>query len=217
MSTLKIHRHAPIRILIADDDALFRRIVVSVLEVAGYETAEATSASEAQEQLHERAFDLLIADVYMPGNEDLALVHEQAEVPVLIVTGTPSLETAVSALRGAAVDYLAKPFSPDRLLERVAHAIELGRRMRQFRAYQAKQGEHASAPGLPPTVAKRLSPRERQALIAFVRTPRLSEVASQLQISQHTVKNHFRSIYRKLGVGSQAELLAHLAHVEATS
>ena len=52
-------------------------------------------------------------------------------------------------------------------------------------------------------------------LSSFREVPRPAEVAAKLSISQHTVKNHFRSIYRKLGVSSQAELLTRLAQARA--
>jgi DNA-binding CsgD family transcriptional regulator len=67
---------------------------------------------------------------------------------------------------------------------------------------------------LPPAVTELLSPREREVLCAFRAMPRTSDVATRLHISPHTVKNHLKAIFRKLEVGSQAELLARLGEAE---
>lgn len=226
------------RILVADDDAQFRQIVVRLLEREGYVVEQAAGAPEALARLEQSAFDLLVADVHMPGNHALAVVRRQDLVPVLIVTGEPSVETAVAALRGSAVDYLAKPLSPERFLQRVSDGVARGRAMRRLRDAEAQlreqlevvvglreslavAGGHLPAlaptdakPALPRSITELLSPREVEVLAVFREAPRPTEVASQLHISPHTVKNHFRSIYRKLGVSSQAELLTRLAEAQ---
>ncbi len=225
----------PARILVADDDARFRKLVVQLLTREGYRVTEAGDAREALARLASDAFELVVADVYMPGNEGLAVLHEQAVVPVLIVTGDPTVETAVQALRGAAVDYLAKPLAPDRFLARVADGVARGRKLQALRSTEDRLRSQlelvtslreslrltgldplAERPptGTPASIAKLLSPREREVLEAFRATPRTAEVAEALHISPHTVKNHMKAIFRKLEVSSQAELLARLSEAE---
>jgi DNA-binding NarL/FixJ family response regulator len=153
------------------------------------------------------------------------------------VTGAPTLETAVEALRGAAVDYLAKPLSPERFLSRVADGVARGRALRTLRSAEdrlrtqlelvtslreslqvagvsPRSVRELAEPTLPPVVAGLLSPREREVLGAFRATPRTQDVAESLHISPHTVTNHLKAIFRKLEVSSQAELLARLAEAE---
>jgi DNA-binding NarL/FixJ family response regulator len=178
-------------------------------------------------------FELVIADVNMPGNEGLAVLRAQQAVPVLVVTGDPTLETAVAALRGSAVDYMTKPLDPERFLARVAEGVARGRALRRLRTTEERLREqldlvaslreslsvagtglqpHARDEGeLPAAVAALLSPREREFVTIFRNTPRLVEVAELLNISPHTAKNHLKAIYRKLEVSSQAELLARLS------
>ncbi|NVB36687.1 response regulator [Pseudenhygromyxa sp. WMMC2535] len=234
------------KILVADDELHFRKAAARLLEREGCEVQLAADANEALAQLSAHVFDLLIADVHMPGNDGLTVLREQQTVPVLVVTGDPSLQTAVEALRGSAVDYLTKPLSPERFLARVAEGVARARALRRLddaeRRLEAQLelvaglraslfvagGERddeepdaasagassASEDELPAVVADKLSPREREVLLAFRRMPRPAEVASSLHISPHTVKNHLKAIYRKLEVGSQAELLAHLSEAE---
>jgi DNA-binding NarL/FixJ family response regulator len=226
-------RNEPARILVADDDPSFRKLIVRLLEHEGHRVEQAADAREALARMSTELFDLLIADVHMPGNDGLAVLHAQAVVPVLIVTGDPTVETAIEALRGAAVDYLTKPLAPERLLARVADGIARGRRLRSLYSAELRLREQldlvtllrdslllpgaatAGAPEpprseLPPTIAELLSPREREVLTAFATSPRTATVAEGLHISPHTVKNHMKAIFKKLAVGSQAELLARL-------
>lgn len=221
------------RVLVADDDATFRRLVVMLLRSEGHEVVDACDAPSALAELAEGVFDLLVADVHMPGNEGLAVLRAQQAVPVLIVTGDPTLETAVAALRGSAIDYMTKPLDPERFLARVAEGVARGRALRRLRTTEerlreqldlvASLRESLSVAGtglqplardegaLPPSVAALLSPREREFVTMFRNTPRLVEVAELLNISPHTAKNHLKAIYRKLEVSSQAELLARLS------
>lgn len=225
----------PVRILVADDDDVFRRLVVRLLDSEGYLIEEARDVPEALARMSARVFDLLVADVNMPGNEGLPLLRDQNVVPVLIVTGDPTLETAVAALRGAAVDYLAKPLAPARFLARVADGVARGRALRSLRTTEARLRSQLELvtglreslivagvrpplatpeADLPLELAGLLSPRECEVLRAFRATPRMFDVAANLSISPHTAKNHLKAIFRKLEVGSQAELLARLGEAE---
>ena len=227
------------RILVADDDESFRRLVVRLLEREGYLTEQAPDADTALARLSEELFDLLVADVNMPGNDGLAVLHHQDAVPVLVVTGDPRLESAIEALRGAAVDYLAKPIAPERFLARVADGVSRGRAIRALRSAEQRLRDQLElvtnlreslafsgptpllgipsstpTPELPEAVTSLLSPRECEVLLAFRANPRTNAVAKQLHISPHTVKNHLKAIFRKLDVSSQAELLARLADAQ---
>jgi DNA-binding NarL/FixJ family response regulator len=220
------------RILLADDDTLFCKLTARLLETRGYLVEQVHDAFAALDCVSITTFDLIIADVNMPGNEGLPLLWAQSVVPVLIVTGEPSLESAVAALRGAAVDYLAKPFSPEQFLARVTDGVARGRSLRTLaNAEQLLRGHldlvanlrtslqiSGPTPSIgevePPSsmdLDELLSAREREVLQTFRATPHADLVAERLFISPHTVRNHMKSIFRKLRVNSQVELLARLA------
>lgn len=226
---------ASTRILVADDDRLFCKLTARLLEAHGHEVEQVHDAFAALDCLALGTFDLLIADVNMPGNDGLAVLCSQSLVPVLVVTGDPTLETALAALRGAAVDYLAKPFPPEQFLARVADGVARGRALRTLaNAEQVLRGQldlvnnlrtslhiSGSTPSLgeaePPLsngLGEQLSAREREVLESFRVAPNVESVAERLYISAHTVKNHLKSIFRKLKVNSQVELLARLAQAE---
>jgi DNA-binding response OmpR family regulator len=115
------------RILIADDEEFFSRATADLLAREGYECVCASDGHAAGERLGSEEFDLLIADIRMPGNLDLQLVKEisgaQSPIPVILVTGFPSIETAVESLRLPVVAYFTKPVEFAHLLSAVEHAV----------------------------------------------------------------------------------------------
>ncbi|GMV51749.1 response regulator [Nitrospirales bacterium NOB] len=123
-----------LRILIADDDVTFRETAAVFLRRAGYLCTWAGDAEEAATALAAYPYELLITDINMPGNENLELLHRlhrgQTTVPVILVTGYPTVPTAVEALRLSVVDYFIKPLDFPSVLLRIRHAIEKGRLLR---------------------------------------------------------------------------------------
>jgi len=230
------------RVLLADDEDTFLLSTAEVLRQEGYVVEVARNAAEALEVLRtSEPFDLLAVDINMPGNLDLELLHEVKKafplLPLVIVTGFPSVSTAVSALRLSVVDYLTKPFEMAQLFETVRRAVARGRAARAAarvrRDVAAWVGtlqsfEGAIAEGLVGSepgddgiggrardpdlrrLAASLSVREREILDAMGRGQRVAAIARMLQISPHTVRNHLKSIFRKLEVHSQVELLGRL-------
>jgi DNA-binding NarL/FixJ family response regulator len=129
------------RILLADDKDLFLDSTAALLRKAGYACQCAGDAVEAAQALRAGSFDLLIADINMPGNTRLEFLREvqafDPPLPVVIVTAYPSVATAVEALRLAVVDYLVKPLDFGELLDRARRAIDKGRAIRSARRLQA--------------------------------------------------------------------------------
>jgi len=115
------------RILIADDEEFFLRTTTELLRKEGYECSQAHNAESALEKLKTSEFDLLISDIFMPGNSDLELVEKLREVaegmPVILITGNPSVETATKSIQLPVVAYMAKPFDADMLFMHVKDAI----------------------------------------------------------------------------------------------
>lgn len=115
------------RILFVDDELPLRDVVTRLLARRGVEVTTAGDAVEAVELLREKTFDLLLTDFQMPdmdGFELLAHVRENyPDLPAIMMTGHASVQHAVQAMTGGAVDYLPKPFSVDALADRVLGQI----------------------------------------------------------------------------------------------
>mgnify|MGYP000112018862 CR=1 FL=1 len=110
------------RILIVEDEAIIRRALRRLLERHDYRVDEAESVSDAM-GLDPQRFDLVISDLRLPGEPGTELIARAAPVPVLIMTSYASMRSAVDALKLGAVDYVAKPFDHDELLETVARVL----------------------------------------------------------------------------------------------
>ncbi|MBD3898438.1 sigma-54-dependent Fis family transcriptional regulator [Halomonas sp. ML-15] len=111
------------RILIVEDESIIRSALKRLLERHDYQVSEAGSVDEAL-ALDPQRFDLVISDLRLPGEPGTALIDSAAPVPVLIMTSYASMRSAVDALKQGALDYIAKPFDHDELLETVAKALE---------------------------------------------------------------------------------------------
>jgi len=100
-------------ILFADDDSIVREGLAELLRRAGFEVTGVGSAAEALTRLKETEFDALISDIHMPGNSGLELIADVPQIaaglPVVLLTGRPSVETAARSVRLAVTAYLTKP------------------------------------------------------------------------------------------------------------
>src|SRR5690606_6983370 len=111
-----------------DDEALMREYVVEALERAGYSVHPAANGQAAIDAAAKETFDVVVSDLKMgpiDGLEVLKTIRgNSADTQVIIMTAYGTVETAVSALKAGASDYIMKPFSPDELELVVARAIE---------------------------------------------------------------------------------------------
>jgi DNA-binding NtrC family response regulator len=117
-----------IRILVVDDETVVREGLRRVLEGDQYDVETCASGRSALDLMQERDFDLVVTDLKMPGMSGLEVLKAvkilQAEVPVIIITGYSTVDTAVEAMKNGAIDYIAKPFAPEQLMEKVGKALE---------------------------------------------------------------------------------------------
>lgn len=123
------------RILIVDDDIVVRDSLGKWFESEGFEVSIAPGAAAALEMLSRQRFDLALVDIKMPGVDGIELQAKLREIdpsmPVIIMTGFASVETAVRALKNGAYDYITKPFDPDELVHLVNKAISHKRAERE--------------------------------------------------------------------------------------
>tara|TARA_R110002072_G_scaffold302799_1_gene488858 strand:- start:1636 stop:3027 length:1392 start_codon:yes stop_codon:yes gene_type:complete len=117
----------PQRILIADDEPLYRDTTAELLRDEGYECICVEDADDAIAVLREHSFDLILSDLNMPGNLKLELLKEgrtkYSHIPMIVVTGVPSIPSAIESVRLGIADYLLKPVKFDELLTAVERAI----------------------------------------------------------------------------------------------
>ena len=116
-----------VRILVVDDEPNVRLTFRAALEAAGYEVAEAADVAEALARLERAPADLVLLDLRLPGAGGLELLRrlrdEGIDVPVVIVTAHGSIPDAVAAMRLGAVDFVAKPLTPEALRRTVAGVV----------------------------------------------------------------------------------------------
>jgi two-component system response regulator HydG len=119
---------APARILVVDDDHAFRLSTSALLEEDGYEVAAVGDGQQAVEALRRARFDLMLLDLRMPGTDGLGVVQALRAwgegIPILMISGFGSVDTAVRALHLGADDFLSKPVEPEVLSHRVAELLE---------------------------------------------------------------------------------------------
>jgi two-component system response regulator HydG len=157
------------RILIVDDDATFRLTTGALLQADGHEVDSAPDGQRAVERLRDRHFDLLLVDLRMPGIDGLGLVEALRlwghGVPILMISGFGTVDSAVRALHLGADDFLLKPVEPDVLSARVNDLLE--RRPRADMVRGAVAGMVGRAPAMRALYERmeRVAPTESTVLI----------------------------------------------------
>jgi len=137
---------ARIRTLVVDDEHTLRESCASVLRLEGYDITVSGRGQEALDVLKRRPFDIALVDLYMSQVDGLALLRAalatNPETIVIVMTGNPSVESSVEALRQGAWDYLPKPFSAQHLqitMGRAAHTVLVGLETRDQQELEREQ------------------------------------------------------------------------------
>lgn len=197
----------PVRVLICDDHALFRRGLMMVLEEeSGVEVvAEAENGAEAVAMAENFAPDVVLMDVAMPGldgigaTRQIALFHPSARI-IMLAVGADG-EELFDAIRAGATTYLLKETAIDQAAGAVRSVVE-GQTLltpdlaaRLLEEFSALAGV-AATPGVPAPPA--LAGREQAVLERVAAGEDNATVAADLSISEHTVRNHLRNVLGKL-------------------
>jgi DNA-binding NarL/FixJ family response regulator len=198
-----------VTILLADDDALFRDAAAMILRDSGYDVFTANDARAGAELVRERRFAAIVADIQMAGNRRLQWLHDLARnapgVPVMVITGHPSLRTAMSSVRLPVVAYLVKPVSAEDLLAEVARALLLPKPSAlvdepiaaQLRSNLLRARERW-----------KLTPRQADTLERLAQGDSNKEIATALGCAQRTVELHVSALLERSGRPSRAALIA---------
>jgi len=208
----------PIKLLLVDDHALFRKGVASALashtdiEVVG----EASNGEEALNKARDLMPDVILMDISMPGCDGLEATRRiKAEIPyvkIIILTVAEQDESLFEAIKSGAHGYLLKTIEPRPLLEALRGVFKgeapisrltASKILREF----ARRSQR-SAPQEAPPLGK-LSPRETEILELLTKGATNKEIAATLCISIHTVKNHLQNIMDKLHIQNRAQAVAY--------
>ena len=145
-------------ILIVDDEADIRMLIAGVLKDEGYATREAGNSTEAMAAIQARQPTLVILDIWLQGSEldGIGILRrlraEMPSVPVVMISGHGTIETAVEAIKIGAYDFIEKPFKADRLLLLVARAIEAAQLRRENAELKLRAGGELDLVGASPAI-----------------------------------------------------------------
>ncbi len=139
----------PGRVLVVDDERLVARVLARTLEAAGHEVKTCYDGAAALVEIAKSDFDLVLSDISMPGLDGIELLRSvrqlELDLPVVLVTGTPSMHSAIDAVEYGALRYLQKPVDSAVLRETVNRAIALrqvGRLRREMFDELGQSGRH---------------------------------------------------------------------------
>ncbi|MBB3949874.1 sigma-54-dependent transcriptional regulator [Aureimonas jatrophae] len=140
-------------ILIVDDEADIRDLVAGLLEDEGHETRTASNSDQALQSIADRVPRLIFLDIWLQGSRldglDVldAIRVQHPEVPVVMISGHGNIETAVSAIRRGAYDYIEKPFKADRLVHVAERALEISKLKREVSELRRRSSDSAELLG----------------------------------------------------------------------
>jgi DNA-binding NarL/FixJ family response regulator len=206
---------APLRVIVADDDALVRRVVRDALQRAGIVViAEAGSGREAIELTLYYKPDVVLMDLVMPGIDGIAATREIVaglpETKVVVLSSSDDDELGLLSLRMGACGYLTKTVDVDslpRALRAAADGEAVVPRRLTGRLVEAVRRMREDGAGLRP-VRSPLTAREWEVLDLLCQGLSTEEIADTLVLSAETVRSHVKSVLRKLRVSSRREAIA---------
>jgi len=186
-------------ILVVDDDQTSLRVLGGYLRQFGFSVVSSLGGVQSLELVEQREIDLIISDLRMPDMDGITLLDEIRKrgitIPFIVMTACGSIESAVSAIRQGAYDYLEKPFNPDSLQLTVQRALEYHRAMSENRQIKAYLQERFTFQNI------------------ITETPAMKEMlelAAKVATSPHTTV----AIYGESGTGK--EVLARAIHFAST-
>lgn len=195
-------------VFVIDDDAAMRDSLRWLIESVKLPVKTYASSAEFLEKF-EGLPGCLILDVRMPGMGGLDLQEKLREskicLPIIFITGHGDITMAVKAIKAGAIDFIEKPFSDQMLLDRIYHAIELCKRMREAREEQLEILSKY----------KLLTPRECQVVQGVVSGKSNKMIAAELGVSWKTIEVHRASAMRKMQANALSELVGMVIHLRA--
>lgn len=197
---------ARLRLVVADDHALFRELLVDRLRAAGHDVvAEASDGRQAVRVIRQHEPDLVLMDVAMPFQDGITAMKDVLAVDrrrrIVMLSMHLDVLTIKHALASGARGYLSKECSFDEI-DRAVHDVCTGDTVLSVDVREILSGSPETATG-----DSLLTEREQQVLELVAEGANTADIASRLYISQKTVKNHLASVYDKLEVDDRTQAL----------
>jgi FixJ family two-component response regulator len=193
--------HQKSLVLVIDDDPSVRNGLTLLFRSVGFETRAFGSSQEFLQSTLPDVPSCLVLDVRLPDQSGLEFQAELAKanthIPIIFMTGHGDIPMTVRAMKGGAVDFLAKPFRDQDMLDAVATAIE---RDRKRRASEKVLSDLRA-------LFETLSPREREVMALVSSGLMNKQIAAELNLAEITVKIHRGRIMKKMHARSVADLV----------
>jgi FixJ family two-component response regulator len=188
-------------VFVVDDDASMRQALARLLQSVQLRVEVFASPQEFLQSERPNVPSCLVLDVRLPGLSGLDFQAELAKadvrIPIVFITGHGDIPMSVRAMKAGAVDFLAKPFRDQDLLDAVTAAIQRDQKRREHENAMTDLRAHFSS----------LTPRERE-IMALVASGLMSEqIAAEVGLSEITVKVHRSHLMKKMGARSVADLV----------
>jgi DNA-binding NarL/FixJ family response regulator len=197
------------RVLIVEDEVIVAEALKRTLEHSGYDViGHAIDRREAVQMARQLQPDVILMDVVLEGPTDgieaAQLIQRTIETSIIYVTGQATASIVEAAARSGALGYIVKPFQTQQLTSSIEIALHRRYDVRALNDEPFSRGRTRT----PATIqALSVTEREKEVIRALIYYRRLGKVADVLGISVHTARNHLKSIFRKLSLHSQDELL----------
>jgi FixJ family two-component response regulator len=196
-------------VYVVDDDADFRKSIVQLLRLSGYDIEHYESADQFLLHLPDSGPCCILLDLNMPKMNGLEvqarLAEMHAELPIVFLTGRGNISSSVKALKAGAEDYLCKPANKDDLLEAIERAITRDQKTREDQARLASLR----------ALFDKLTRREKQVYWLVVVGRLNKQIAYELSATERTIKAHRHNMMRKLQTRSVVELLSFAERMSA--
>ena len=138
-------------ILVVDDEVHVRQALKDILTYENYEVEEAADGKTALQLIQQKMFDVVLCDIKMPGMDGLELlqkIQEITNVPIIMISGHGTIDTAVEAIKKGAFDYISKPPDLNRLLVSIRNALDKQKLVEENKRLKKKVGQLTSIIGV---------------------------------------------------------------------
>jgi FixJ family two-component response regulator len=198
-------------VFVVDDDSSMREALTDLITSVGLLVEAFKSAREFLEHRRPDAPACLVLDVRLPDLSGLdlqrELVRTEAPIPIIFITGHGDIPMSVRAIKEGAVEFLAKPFRDQDLLDAIQHALEIDRAARRERSMVAEVRRRYES----------LTKREREVMKLVVSGLLNKQIAGELGSSEVTVKMHRGQVMRKMKAQSLVQLVRMAEKIGITS